>query len=550
MARVGVRPTAIRWAPPRPVEFRVGPVTRIVDSDAPDATGPGVIAYAGNCVLVQDDVGPVVAGRPGLIQRGGQLGAVGGRVGQWLGQFSTSDGATKTVAVVNGTIWTYNWGTETWTQVVTAANLSSAGVTVSATAKVYATQVGDHLVLSDGVNLAVSWDGTTGSGGLTKLTNAPVFYGPICTYYGKLFGIKNTDRVTLVWSEEGDETTGYETGGYNNAWSLRQTDADPLTAIAATNDQLIAFRRSSTTSIKGAVSDAFATTGTRDGISASIGTASPASVLAWDNYVYFLGSDRHLYRVGAGGLEEVGQGHRAALAAVPVSKLGSAEAFAWYGAPDQRYIGFGVVEDSQTYLSRYVMLDADTGRAAGTWFGMLTQRWGLVEDVEGQLWTACMSGATSTSATDGYCYTMGLLNGSVWVDQFATSDEAITHQLQSGFLGWDESVDKLWDRCDLSLVMKTDLSLATITYVTPRTASSAQTLPTVAGVQGSKWDNFLWNTGTWADSAAVEQKVSVGWNGQGRWLQFTVAHDTPGEQFGFQSARVWAVPLDTNPLTT
>lgn len=543
----GVSP--VLWSPPRPTEFRVGPVTRIVDSDAPDATGPGVIAYAGNCVLVQDDLGPVLTGRPGLIQRGGQLGAVAGRTGQWLGQFTTSAGTTTTVAVVNGSIWTYDWATETWAEVVSAANLTSAAVTLSATAKVYATQVGDRLVFSDGTNTAFSWDGTTGVGGLTKLSNAPVFYGPIVTYYGKLFGIKNTDRVTIVWSEEGDEETGYETGGYNNAWALRQTDADPLTALAATNDQLIAFRRSSTTSIRGAVSDAFSTTGTRDGVSASIGTASPASVFAWDNFVYFLGSDRHLYRVGPGGIEEVGQGHRGGLAAVPVSKLGSAEAFAWYGAPDQRFLGFGVVEDSQTYLSRYFMLDADTGRAAGTWFGMLTQRWGLVEDTEGQLWTACLSGATSASATDGYCYTMGLLNGAIWVDQFATADEAITHVVQSGFLGWDETVTKLWDRCDLSLILKTDLSLATLSYVTPTGASTAQTLPTVGGAAGSKWDQFLWNTGTWADSAAIEQKVSVGWNGQGRWLQMTLAHDTAGEQFGFQSARVWAIPLDTNPLS-
>jgi len=60
----------------------------------------------------------------------------------------------------------------------------------------------------------------------------------------------------------------------------------------------------------------------------------------------------------------------------------------------------------------------------------------------------------------------------------------------------------------------------------------------------------LWDTGTWADSAAVEHKVSLGWNGQGRWLQFTLSHDTLDERFGFQSARVAALPLDTNPLTT
>jgi len=550
MARRRGGSSAVTWRPPPMSEFRVGPVTRIVDSDTPDATGPGVIAYAGNCVLVQDDVGPAVVGRPGLSQRGGQLGAVGGRAGQWVGQFSTSAGTTQTIAVVNGTLWSYDWTNDLWSEVVTAANLASASVTLSTTARVYATQVGDHIVFSDGTNTPCSWDGTTGAGGLTALTNAPVLYGPIVTYYGKLFGIKNTDRVTIVWSEEGDETTGYEAGGYNNAWSLRQTDADPLTALAATNDQLIAFRRSSTTSIRGAVSDAFSTTGTRDGISASIGTASPASVMAWDNVVYFLGSDRHFYRVGTGGLEEVGQGHRVGLAAVPVSKLGSAEAFAWYGAPDQRYIGMAVVETSQTYTSRYFVLDADTGRAAGTWFGVLGQRWGLVEDTEGQLWTACLSGATSASATDGYCYTVGVLDGAVWKDEFATADEAITHILQSGFLGWDETVDKLWDRCDISFVLKTDLSLATVSYVTPRGSAATQTLPTVAGTSGARWDSFLWDTGTWADSAAVEHKVSLGWNGQGRWLQFTLSHDTLDERFGFQSARVAALPLDTNPLTT
>ena len=99
---------------------------------------------------------------------------------------------------MGGKFYTYNWGTDVFTEVVTAANFTTASITLSSTAKCYAVTMADKMVVTDGVNTPWMWDGTTGASGLTKLTNCPVLYGRPTVYYAKLFGIKNTERSTMV----------------------------------------------------------------------------------------------------------------------------------------------------------------------------------------------------------------------------------------------------------------------------------------------------------------------------------------------------------------
>jgi hypothetical protein len=551
MPRARATPS-ISWAPRPPVDFRVGPVTRIIDSQTPDATTAGVIARAGNSVVVQADVGPLVQGRPGLSFTGAggtpQMGSAGARTVQLLTTWTTLAGTSYTVAMVGGKFYTYTWSTDAWAEAVNAAAFAAAtggAVTLSTTTKCYGAVLNNTLIVSDGANVGFSWDGTT-NGGVVKLTSAPVFYGPLVVYYGKLFGIKSTERNTVVWSEEAAPNTGYEAGGYNNAWSLWQSDQDQLTGLAATNSQLVIFRQTSTTAITGAVTDAFSSTGTRDALSETVGSASPDGIQVWDGMVYFLGSDRHLYRITSTGLQEVGKGHRRALGTIPIASLASAQLVPWYGAPNQRYLLCGFQETSASGVSKYLVLDADTGEAAGDFTGWTCQRSGIVQNAGGQLFTAFGAGSTPT-ALDGYVSYLNTLDGSVWIDGLQAASQPIAHEVLSGFLGWDESVDKLWDRADLSFTMPTDLSLMTLGYVTSRGTATPQTLPTIEGVAGSRWDSFLWDTGTWADASAIERKVSVGWNGQGRWLQAVLRHDTASEQFQFQSARIYAIPLDVNP---
>lgn len=207
--------------------------------------------------------------------------------GQLVYQFTKIDGTQYTVGIAGGKFYTLNWATGVWTEVVTGANFATATITVSSTARCYAVTLNDKMIVSDGVNKPWSWDGQSGAGGLTSLTNAPVFYGQPTVYYAKLFGIKNTERSTVVWSEENDPTTGYEAGGFNNAWTLSQTGSDPLFAIRATNEGLYYWRQRSIGVVRGAVDTDFVNSGVLDAVSNLVGTRSPAGVLYYGGSFYF-----------------------------------------------------------------------------------------------------------------------------------------------------------------------------------------------------------------------------------------------------------------------
>ena len=161
----------------------------------------------------------------------------------------------------------------TLTKVLSTAQLAAAGITLVTTAvnRVYIVQFGKTAVIADEQgNAPFVWNGTTG-GGLTKLTNAPLSRtGGPTVYFAKLFWLKN-GTSTIVWSEENQPNTGYEAGGYNNAWDLNQTSGSIIQRILGTNDGLYLFRMQSVGVIRGAVSTTFASDGTHDSISESIG---------------------------------------------------------------------------------------------------------------------------------------------------------------------------------------------------------------------------------------------------------------------------------------
>lgn len=200
----------------------------------------------------------------------------------WLG------GNDKNVVIADGEIHLWD-SVSTKSTEVTAANFTTAGITFSATAKrVWAVTLNDRLIVSDGVNTPFQWDGTAGAGGLVSLTNCPVLYGQPVIYYAKLFGIKNTERDTIVWSEENDPTTGYEAGGFNNSWELSQTGFEPLVGLKATNEALYFARTSSIGSVRGAVTSTFVSDGTLDGISTELGIVSKDSWLLYGNQIWFV----------------------------------------------------------------------------------------------------------------------------------------------------------------------------------------------------------------------------------------------------------------------
>lgn len=206
--------------------------------------------------------------------------AMGGAI-----EWTKLDGTTKQIWVQNGQVYYNNAGTPALA--LTTAQLSGSSISL-ANASVFMVPFNNQLVFSDGTNTPWMWDGTVG-GGLTKLTNAPVAFGQPTVYYAKLFFIKNTDRGTIVWSEENAANTGYEASGYNNAWTLGQTSTSPVLAILGTNEALYYWRQFSMGAIRGAVTPTFTTTGTHDAIG-EIGNTIRCGVAAYRGMpIYFNG---------------------------------------------------------------------------------------------------------------------------------------------------------------------------------------------------------------------------------------------------------------------
>ena len=136
-----------------------------------------------NCYATDRRYAGHIVGRPGFTQAGSQTAA--GEAGQWVGNFTKLDGTERTVKISGGIIYTYNWATNAWTAVVTRANFTTASITFSTTTKVYVVTFVDELLISDGVNLLFSWDGASGSGGITSVSNAAVMFGQPIVHYAK-----------------------------------------------------------------------------------------------------------------------------------------------------------------------------------------------------------------------------------------------------------------------------------------------------------------------------------------------------------------------------
>lgn len=246
---------------------------------------PGLAYFAYNAYVDSAGPGSAYRSRPGRYRISATTLGGGSTTGQLAYQFTKLDGTQTTVAICGGKFYTLNWGTGTWTETLSAANLSGASITLSTTARCYAVTLNDQMIVSDGTNIPWMWDGTAG-GGLTSLTNCPVLYGQPTVHATKLFGIKNSDRGAIVWSEENDPTLGYDTAPYSNYFVMSQTGSDPLFAVRGTNEGLYYWRQTSVGIIRGASNQDFQTAVTGDQVG-RVGTRSPRGVLYYQNTFYF-----------------------------------------------------------------------------------------------------------------------------------------------------------------------------------------------------------------------------------------------------------------------
>lgn len=260
---------------------------------------PGTVLSCRNGVMRPWGIRP----RPGMTKPNSAASASGAC--QYVGAFTrATDGTYLLVWVYGGEIYASSNNGYSTSKYVTTANFATAGVTASTTAPWRCCIFNGALVMMDGTNQPWSWDGTAGASGLTLLSNAPSApIGSPTVYYGKLFFL--ADAFTLMWSEENDANTGYEAGGYNNTWTLTQSDSDRLYQILGANEGLYFFRKSSTGIITGAVTPDFATAGVQDAISNVVGTVSMFQPLLTDSHVWLTDGNGRPWALPRGGGEPI-----------------------------------------------------------------------------------------------------------------------------------------------------------------------------------------------------------------------------------------------------
>lgn len=514
------------------------------DSPDPPAAESDRAALLQNVYALDAEQGEGVVGRPGYRPMDTSL-PVGGGIVQGFHQFTKLDGTELTVRIANGGLDTYDWGNRVWTQKLSVATLAAAGVVVSPTVRVAMVTFANRLVVSDGVHSPWTWDGTLNAGNVVSLTNAPALYGPMTVYSAKLVGIKATDRATFVWSEENDPTLGYQATvsgfTYANAWTIAQTDQNPLVAIRGTNAALYYWRERSIGAVFGKIASDFVTTATHDALSTSVGTKSPWGIAAHGEGFLFPDADGRPHRLIPGqGVAPIWAPFRETLKSIPRANLVDALAV---DLPTLRLVLIGYTELMQTYPSAWLVYrESPQGFvAAGIWRGWLSRTAIVVKDGVGQP-TFLHAG------TDNYCYDHGQPDGNVWDDTVVGSSPApIEHIVEAMPMAGDSPYDLQFSRLDLFTRSDSAMTLA-VDYRTPRGPSAilALTASPPPGLN-SYLDIGLTDVMTLAESA-VEIHSTAGITGTGRWIAPRVVHRSVGERFGFLSWQVTAVPAGNSPF--
>src|SRR3990167_933588 len=521
--------TSLPWYPRELPPYQAGLYTGMTDSIAPAASRNDRARVLLNAYVPPGPPGTPVVGRPGFTYRGltgdAAMGS-GAAVGQAIFFWKTTAGVGHLNAIVDGIIYEYDFATSLWASVVTQANITSASCILSVSARIRTASYQGVIIISDGINVPFTWDGTAGAGAIVEGTNVPVTYGEPLNHYAKAFVIKGTERDTFAWSEEAAFNTGYEAGGYNNSWT--PLGAGPFYALAATNEALYAFRSRGILSITGRVNDEFQTTGTRSSVSESEGTLSPVKVT--DAGIFFVNADGQPHYFQPGGQPiPLWEDCKETIKNVVKTALPSAAILEY---TPMSAVLIGLPELGQTNPSMWLVyrIDKQSGTIpdlGGVFTGFLSADSCIAENASGApVWF-------HLGIADGFAYEHGAPDGQVWDDVYPTATLAIIHEVQGHPWGPSMVAEKTWDRVDIVLSLPEPIT-ADSSYVTPRGTSTPISVG-FEGAGGTLYNTKAYDTFFYADDSLIESRQTVGISGHGRWLQPILRHSALGERFSFTS---------------
>jgi len=526
---------------PKALEVQAGPWNTLNDSLDTYNAAPDVAKRLDNVYSLD---GASTLGRPGVVVKGNQAPAT---TIQAHFQLTTPTGTEITARVTNGVIQTYDWAS-TWTTVVSAANLATASVTLSTTARCAVVNYNGKAVISDGVNKPFTWDGTAGAGGLQSLTaTSGAWYGVPAVKDAKLFGIQASNRLTIEWSNENSANTGY--AGSSQTWSLGQVSETPLTAIVGLNDALVVFRERMHQPIIGNVNATFKTSATRASLSENIGTKSPFAITVWNNRIFFLDADGRpqTTSAGTGMLYEsvstygpdgapIWKNLREFAKTVDKTKLATKACSAIF--PSLNLVMLGLARTTDTNAGAWVMIDPIRNVPTSLWTGFEFVAPAVVKDTSGtpQLMFA---------DANGYSYIYGDLTTGPYDDQLQSGTVPITHTIEATPLSPDRDTEAYWNEASLTLRLQTNQTVG-VGFRTPNGTNTTQTVSVTGNV--SIWDNaaYVWDTAKWS-SDATERNVNVGMGVAGRWVAPIISHSQLAEQFGVVGITVHGARMRDDP---
>jgi hypothetical protein len=538
-----------------------GPFTGVNDAPDSDTSTPNTLQFAQN--VYPDPQAGTYVGRPAFVVTGSsgsgqQLGSVSYRRSQGGGQWTerNSDGSTtrRTIQVVGGQFYQYDWAGDTWTEIVNAAAFTAASITLDKVARVYFTVISNTLFVSDGVNKPWTWDGTTNAG-LTSCTNCPVLFGQPVVYYAKIFGIKNANRGRIVWSEENAANIGYESAPWNDFWDIAQTDSNPLFGLVAKNDALYVYRERSVTAVTGRVDTQFATTGTRSGVSNTVGIESSGTLVFHEDRVLFLDADgRPRLQSGSVVDDSIWRDCKQTIAGLNQGAMSVAQGVDYTQA---NLILFGVPETGQSDMSMILCLAISaqsspylTSAYIGAKFASIWR----INTAVGSTFTSMSSVVDQNGVptimvgnASGYVFRLGSPDSGPWDDvPVGGTKTAIIHAIQTDQIGPQIDTDYRFTRADVVFRTRSTATYG-FSYQTPRGAGGTglQTMVTASGsTYGAKqYGAFTYGGGI----RELKRTFGLGVNALGRYLYARLDHSGLGEQFGVERMSVEAIPASRQP---
>jgi hypothetical protein len=497
----------------------------------------------------------------------------GSHLVQWMGEVTTTVGGSTCVAIADGEIWSVAQSLGTVTKLVSTANLTTAGITLASNIAVKCVAFNGALVVAgiNSANAPFTWDGSSGSGGLVKLTNAPTSTQDATVYYAKLFFLKS-DHLTLSWSEENQPNTGYEAGGYNNAWELTQTSNDLISGIIGTNEGLYYGRQTSVGVIRGAVSSTFSTDGVHDSVHIGGGPDSFPFFAYVGGTLFWMTLSGTIYAYRGGEVTEV---------TAQLPRIYGYESLTQHAS---NYISLPVYGAGEEGLGaavpQYLLADPYTQRLYAEFGSTSGGRWVHVYDAQTlkllSLWSygttndrivttwpqkfqfaatrQVSGGATTYLYVDdaGYVFQqlLAVQSTSVATNKSVTADyteagvgTGVVGTLIGPMHGWSTNVEWQFDRIDvLTDVMSSSGYGVTLHYLTSRLHKS--TLNSGQSQSGG------------GSNTPFEKHLAFGLNANGRWIRpvitltgstSTTAGNQPPQLFGYS---ITAYPVSAAPALT